>query len=94
MADFEPQLNTLFAHWLFQCAITTMFHNEFSPALSAARATIVFCHGFDSMELAGASRPGGKIDRAIAGGIEATLASTEARVQICAYGLRLENDTA
>jgi Tetracyclin repressor-like, C-terminal domain len=58
---------------------TGMFHYDFSAALPAARATSAFCHGFVSMELAGAFRLDGDIDRAFAESVEAVLAGIEAR---------------
>jgi AcrR family transcriptional regulator len=56
-----------------------VFHNDFNAALSAARAMTALCHGFVSMELAGAFRLGGDIDRAFAEGVEAVLAGIIAR---------------
>jgi AcrR family transcriptional regulator len=58
-----------------------MFRNDFNAALRAARATTAFCHGFVSMELAGAFRLGGDIDDAFAGGIDAVLAGITAQSQ-------------
>jgi AcrR family transcriptional regulator len=48
-------------------------------ALSAARALTAFCHGFVSMEMAGAFRLGGDIDKAFAEGIETVIAGIRAR---------------
>ncbi len=50
-------------------------------ALTAARAITAFCHGFVSMELAGAFRLGGDIEKAFAGGVEMVLAGIAARAK-------------
>jgi AcrR family transcriptional regulator len=57
------------------------FRNDFNAALAAARAMTAFCHGFVSMELAGAFRLGGDIDHAFAEGVETVLAGIMARPQ-------------
>jgi AcrR family transcriptional regulator len=48
-------------------------------AVSAARALTAFCHGFVSMELAGAFRLGGDIEKAFAEGVETVLAGIMVR---------------
>ncbi|MFY9639434.1 MAG: TetR/AcrR family transcriptional regulator [Rhodomicrobium sp.] len=50
-------------------------------ALSAARAFTAFCHGFVSMELAGAFRLGGDIEQAFAEGVEVVLAGIIVRAK-------------
>ncbi|MGO9983887.1 MAG: TetR/AcrR family transcriptional regulator [Rhodomicrobium sp.] len=53
-----------------------------NAALSGARAFTAFCHGFVSMELAGAFRLGGDIEAAFAEGVEVLLAGIIARAGI------------
>jgi AcrR family transcriptional regulator len=49
--------------------------------LSAARALTAFCHGFVSMELAGAFRLGGDIEKAFTEGVETVLAGITVRAK-------------
>jgi AcrR family transcriptional regulator len=58
-----------------------LFRNDSNAALAAARAMTAFCHGFVSMELAGAFRLGGDIGRAFDEGIEVVLAGIIARAK-------------
>jgi AcrR family transcriptional regulator len=58
--------------------LRTMLANP-EDALPAARAVTAFCHGFVSMELAGAFRLGGGIEEAFAEGVEIVLAGVLSR---------------
>jgi AcrR family transcriptional regulator len=67
-AAAKPVLDLLYAEF-----------GDADAALFAARSLTAFCHGFVSMELAGAFRLGGSIDAAFAEGVETILAGIKAR---------------